>query len=265
MIVDSTIHIAHVGAHGANHSPWVHLNLKDISPPGHDLLTVLHDPKGRAARIDAWATALRTFDKGLLYVKGLRNGAPLAGVSIEGEQVVPVPHDTSMMHLGDTTRARGLAIEKVLRVIGEVMGVPRVVPYGSAQVLAAWLNNPNNVHGIQSVTWYGWHRSSGGYLRGVPPCQSFYGWKSPWLIVAALDRHAASGRISKSTPLVVFIAPTDTNASMQAASVRNHPLLCRLVSWHKADTADAAAKGADAVKMLAADTGLTLGCEVANG
>lgn len=265
MIVDSTIHIAHVGAHGANHSPWVHLNLQDLSPPGHDLLTVLHDPKGRNARIDAWATALRTFDKGLLYVKGLRDGAPLAGVSIEGEQVVPVPHDRSMMHPSDSLRSRGLAIERVLWQIGWVMGVPRVIPYGSAQVLAAWLNNPNNVHGIQSVTWYGWHRSSGGYLRGVPPCQSFYGWKSPWLIVAALDRHAASGRISKSTPLVVFIAPTDTNASMQAASVRNHPLPCRLVSWHKADKADTATAGVDAVKKLAADTGLTLGCEVANG
>lgn len=265
MIVDSTIHIAHVGAHGANHSPWVHLNLKDLSPPGHDLLTVLHDPKGRNARIDAWATALRTFDKGLLYVKGLRNGAPLTGVSIEGERVVPVPHDMSMMHNSDNTRSRSLAIEKVLRVIGEVMGVPRVIPYGSAQVLAAWLNNPNSVHSIQSVTWYRLHRTSTGHLRGVPPCQSFYGWNQPWLIEAALDRHAASGRISKSKPLTVFIAPTDQDAEMQVAVTASHPLPCHAVSWHKADKVDTAKAGADAVKKLAADTGMELGCEVANG
>lgn len=265
MILDSTIHIAHVGAHGANHSPWVHLNLKDISPPGHDLLTVLHDPKGRAARIDAWATALRTFDKGLLYVKGLRDGAPLAGVSIEGEQVVPVPHDTSMMHQDDNTRSRGLAVERVLWQIGWVMGVPRVIPYGSAQVLAAWLNNPNSVHGIQSVTWYRLHRTSTGHLRGVPPCQSFYGWNQPWLIEAALDRHAASGRISKSKPLTVFIAPTDQHAEMQVAVTASHPLPCHVVSWHKADKVDTATAGVDAVKMLAAYTGMELGCEVANG
>lgn len=265
MIVGKTVHSAHVGACGDKNSPWVHLNLLDISPPGHPILDVLREPKGRTARIKVWADALARFVKGLPYILSTRWGVGIVGVSIEGEQLVPVPHDLRMVADGDTAPERCAAVAKVMAVVAKTMGVPYVVPYGSAQVLEAQVTGMIKLeHKYQSEDWYFWNRP-GGYTALVRQCQAFSvlpvdaEYKRAAWVWGALDRHASTGRITKANPLTVFVAPevvgagsgdndppslaTPETLSYIYSKIGMHPLPCRVVSWFKADTktrADAA-------------------------
>ncbi len=100
--------------------------------------------------------------------------------------------------------------EPLRRVIVELMGVPHVVPGGSAQVSSVWLySSPLVVCLFMHGERYLWLRGDYGELRGVPQNQFLFGWSSQRIIHAAFDRHAASGCISKAGPLTRFIASTD--------------------------------------------------------
>ena len=278
MIVGKTIHSAHVGKYGDKNSPWVHLNLLDISPPGHPILDVLRDPNGRTARIKAWADALARFDKGLPYILSTRWGVGIVGVSIEGEQLVPVPHDMSMVAGGDTPPERCAAVAKVLGVVAKTMGVPYVVPYGSAQVLAAHVTGTVKFeHLIQSGSWYLWNRP-GGSTASVRQCQAFNVLpgdsdfkRSAW-VWGALDRHASTGRVTKANTLTVFVAPEVVGAGSgendppslttpeALATIYNdidtHPIPCRVVSWFKASTQTRADAAREAVNIAKEHAGL---------
>lgn len=277
MIVDKALHVAHVGKFG-NQGPWLHLNLGDVCPPGHDLRAVLREPRGRAAAIAAWAEAMKTWDKGLLYAKGTRS-MPLVGASIEAEEIVPTPHDIRMVASGDSLSAYGFSLKRALWHISEVVGVP-VVPYGAAQVLKAHTASDLWEHRQQTEAWYAWHRP-GGPLRGVTPCQSFYtNWRdatvqlSAW-VYAALDRHAAVENGTGTKPLTVFVTPelqgaagageSDAFAAMDPLHLSKllraidlHPLECRVVSWFKASSQARADKAMQIVSEAAAGAGLVV-------
>lgn len=283
MIVDKTIHVAHVGKFG-NQGPWLHFNLGDACPPGHDLPAILSEPKDRTARLNAWEAAVRTWDKGLLWQRRAReaamNGNPIIGASMEAEKIVPVPHDVRMVaEEVDTIAAYARALRRAMSVISDVIGVP-VVPYGATQILPVHTRYTMSEHDLQVCFWYKWHRP-GGPLRGITPCQSFYVRSDPdhmgvysW-VHAALDRHAAVGHGTKTKPLTVFVSPelqghekagaadgalwmTTAYLSTVIHSIEDHPLKCRVVSWCKASTAGRAAEAMSIVTEAAKATFCTV-------
>lgn len=282
MIVDKTIHVAHVGTFG-NKGPWLHFNLGDVCPPGHDLREVLREPKGRSKRLAAWADAMRAWDKGLLWQLADRRAAlgdkPIVGASMEAEEIVPVPHRFNMVADGDSIAAYGFSLKRALWHISEVVGMP-VVPYGVSQVLKAHTTSELWEHRQQAEQWYAWHRP-GGPLRGVTPCQSFYAnWQDAMVQLvawayAALDRHAAVGNGTGTKPLTVFVSPelqgsagageSDGFAEMDPLHMTKllkaidlHPLECRVVSWFKASTAARAQRAMQIVDETAAGAGLSV-------
>lgn len=266
MIVDKTIHVAHVGAFG-NAGPWLHFNLVDVCPPGHDLRAILKEPDGRGGRLAAWSTAMRGWDKGLLWQiaerKRLLGDRPIVGASMEAEEIVPVPHDRRMVGEGDSIRNYGLSLRRVLWHISDVVGLP-VVPYGASQVGNAHVSSAFLEHRLQTLQWYIWHKP-GGPLRGGTPCQSFYlhSGVRPAAVMAwvygALDRHATVTHGTRTKPLTVFVSPEaqggqgagesddfETPNSFVLggvlAAIDDHPLECRVVSWFKASTSARAEK-----------------------
>lgn len=276
MIVDSTIHVAHVGTYG-NYGPWLHFNLGDACPPGHDLPAILSEPKDRTARLNAWEAAVRTWDKGLLWQRRAReaalDGNPIIGASMEAEKIVPVPHDVRMVAENDTTSAYAKALRRAMGVISDVIGV-LVVPYGATQILPIHTRYATSEHDLQVWCWYKWHRP-GGALRGVTPCQSFYmraeqGQTEAYSwVCAALDRHAAVGHGTKTKPLTVFVSPELQGHEKAGAddgalwltcqrmggilwAIELHPLECRVVSWCKASTVERAAEAMSIVTKSAA-------------
>jgi len=277
MIVDKTLHIAHVGTFG-NRGPWLHLNLGDVCPPGHDLREILREPKGRMDRMGGWWAALRTWKKGLLYAKSTRS-MPLVGASIEAEEIVPVPHDMRMVSIADKLANYGYALRTAMSFIPDIVGV-RVVLYGATQVLAAHVMSDEWEHRLQTDLWYDWHRP-GGTLRGITPCQSFYRLATDningvvaW-IDSALDRHAAVGHGTTTRPLTVFVTPelqghaksgiADDFASPDYAdlglmlrTIDHHPLECRVVSWFKASTQARADRAMQIVNEAASNAGLSV-------
>lgn len=255
---------AHVGKHGDQISPWVHLNLTDISPPGHPILDVLRNPKGRTNRIRAWANALRQWPTGLPPILKSRAdaGVKIDGCSIEGEQLVPVPHDGSPIGPGDIYTTRCIAVRDALQHLSRIINVSRIVPYGAAQILEAHTIPTTEEHVEQSETWRSVY--SRGFLN-PSPSQTFsvrmtdfrFSRLRHW-IGCALDRHQATGDITVARPLTVFIKPELDSPDAGLLddfrevpsylsthiidAVHRHPCPCHLVSWFKASTPARATK-----------------------
>jgi hypothetical protein len=280
MIVDHTIHTAiggqfHAivadavrGKPGVSVGTHLHLNVGDVSPPGFPLRDVLETPESFKALFHGWAEKLPDFDRGVPSQIEIHAPIGYSGASIEGEDIVPVPHYTKASDRWPSVKQYAAALRDVVDVIRAVCieGRPLAM-YGAGQITPAHIWSPLEQHAAERRKWYEWY-GPGGCLRWTTPAQQFYitanlgaeryhAWAS-----AALDRLQWT---EPDKPVQVFVTPevdqhhaTGGDGFADALecggvpllrALAEHPKAVRLVMWGHASSEARAMRMAELIPL----------------